>query len=86
MPSIPLCGITPSMTPTTPSEAVAAEIRAELARRRIRQAKLAALLGISQVSVSRRLSGETPFDINELVKVAEFLGIPVSDILKGSAA
>lgn len=74
------------MTNTTPSEAVAAEIRAELARRRIPQARLAALLGVSQVSVSRRLSGETPFDLNELVKVADFLGIDVADLLKGSAA
>ena len=74
--------------PTTqrPSEIVAAEVRAELARRKIPQSGLVAVLGMSEVSVSRRLRGETPFDINELVAVAEFLGVPVARFLPSEAA
>jgi hypothetical protein len=41
---------------------------------------------MSEVSVSRRLRGETPFDINELVAVAEFLGVPVTHFLPSEAA
>ena len=74
--------------PTTqrPSEIVAAEVRAELARRKIPQSGLVSVLGMSEVSVSRRLRGETPFDINELVAVAEFLGVPVARFLPSEAA
>jgi transcriptional regulator with XRE-family HTH domain len=73
-------------TTQTPHELVAAEIRAELARQRIPQSRLAAVLGISEVGVSRRMRGETPLDINELVKVGEFLGLDVSALLKDAAA
>lgn len=73
-----------SDTPT-PHEAVAAEVRAELARQKIPQARLSALLEVSEVSVSRRLRGETPFTVNEVFLIATFLGIDVGQLL-GSLA
>jgi transcriptional regulator with XRE-family HTH domain len=73
-------------TTQTPHERVAAEIRAELARKQIPQSRLAAVLGISEVGVSRRMRGETPLDINELVKIAGFLGVPVSQFMPEIAA
>jgi transcriptional regulator with XRE-family HTH domain len=71
---------------TTPSERVAAEIRAELARQEKPQLQLAELLGISQVSISRRLRGQTAIDVNELSKIAEYLGVPMSQFLPELAA
>jgi transcriptional regulator with XRE-family HTH domain len=68
-------------TTQTPSEIAAAEVRAELARQRIPQSALAYVLKMSEVSISRRLRGETPFDVNELVAVAEFLNLPITRFL-----
>lgn len=73
------------MAVTTTTEAVAAEIRAELARRQIPQIKLATLLGTSQVSVSRRLTGQTPISVDELAIIAGFLEVPISKFLKDAA-
>jgi transcriptional regulator with XRE-family HTH domain len=70
----------------TTSHEVAATIRAELARRRIPQARLAQLLGMTQVSVSRRLTGQTPITVDELVTIAGFLELPISQLLKDDAA
>jgi transcriptional regulator with XRE-family HTH domain len=63
------------------SQLTAAVVRAELARRKIRGADLAAVLGLSRTTMWRRLNGEHPFDINELVAVAAHIGVPVSDLL-----
>lgn len=67
-------------------EAIAAEIRAELARQRISQVKIAALLDISQVGISRRLRGEVPLDVNELAKIADYLGMDIATLVKAKAA
>jgi transcriptional regulator with XRE-family HTH domain len=70
---------------TTHTERVAATVRAEVARRRITQSQIAEVLGLSQMAVSRRLSGAVPFDVEELGKVAALLGVPASTLL-GEAA
>lgn len=66
------------MQSTPLHETVAAEVRAELARRKVSQTQIAMLLGISQAGVSRRLLGQTPMDVNEIAAIAEFLDIPVA--------
>jgi len=66
---------------TSVTQSVAAEVRAELARKRIPQSDLAEVLGVSQAGISRRLSGATPFDVNELAAVAAFLGVPVGKLM-----
>ena len=63
-------------TPLTATQRAASVIRAELARRRIPQSAVAELLNISQASVSRRLSGEIPWDVNEIDAVAKLIGVP----------
>lgn len=68
-------------TITTATQRVAATVRAELARRRIQQTEVAARLGIVQASVSRRLTGDTPWDINELAEVADLIGVRVADLV-----
>lgn len=69
----------------SPHERVAAEIRAELARQKISQTTVAIVLGVSQASASRRLSGETPMDVNDLIKLAELLRVPVARFLPEAA-
>lgn len=68
-------------TPTAHREAVAAEVRAWMGRRRATQADLAAALGKSQPYVSRRLSGEVPFDTDDLYALADLLDAEVTDFL-----
>jgi transcriptional regulator with XRE-family HTH domain len=63
--------------PNSFTEQVAATVRAELARHDRTQQDLAHALGLSQQSVSRRLSGQLALDTNEIQAIAEFLGIPV---------
>lgn len=73
------------MTPS-PSTQTGANVRAEMARRGVSQVKLAAALGLSQPSVSARLRGITPFDVDELHAVAAFLGVPLSALLPSGVA
>lgn len=61
-------------------------VRAEMARQRLPQIALAKHLGLSQAAVSRRLNGQTPFDVNELVAVAALLDVPAAALLGEVAA
>lgn len=72
--------------PRASHEVAAAEVRAELARQQISQSRLALALGMTEVSMSRRLRAQTPFDVNELVAIAEFLQVPVSRFLPAPQA
>ncbi len=63
------------------SRRVAATVRAELARKRMLQRELAEALGISTAQVSERLADNTPFRLDELDPIAEFLGLPVADLV-----
>ena len=64
------------MTEPRLPEAVAAEIRAELARRRLSARRAAARLGWTQAYLSRRLNGDVPFDVEDIEALAELLGVP----------
>lgn len=66
---------------TTPSAKTGANVRAEMARRSVTQERLAEALDLSQAAVSARLRGKTPFDINELHTIAEFLEVSLSALL-----
>jgi transcriptional regulator with XRE-family HTH domain len=72
-----------SAEPTSPSVLVGRNIRAELFRHGLRQADLAAPLRVVPSAVSHRLTGRTPLDINELVSIAQLLGIPLGRLLDG---
>lgn len=65
----------------TSTERVAAEVRAEMARRRITQSDVGKSLGLSTAAVSRRLRGVVPFDVNELSTIAALLGVPAGTLL-----
>ena len=63
------------MTYKTPSERVAAEVRAELARAQIKIKDLAPKLDMSVSTLQRRLSGESPFDVDELTQIAQIANV-----------
>jgi transcriptional regulator with XRE-family HTH domain len=70
---------------TTPTDTVAANIRAEIGRQRISQRKLAGALGMSPAAMSDRLTGKTPIDVNELHAIAGALALDVSELLKDAS-
>jgi transcriptional regulator with XRE-family HTH domain len=64
----------------------AANIRAEMARNGLTQRDLAALLGLSQPTVSARLRGRTDFTVSEVRAIARWLGVPVAVLIREDAA
>lgn len=64
-----------------PAANLAANVRAEVARRRLRQSDIAAQLGLNQRAMSRRMLGEVEFSATELNRLAELLGMPVARLL-----
>lgn len=64
---------------------VAANVRAELARKGLSQRALADVLGKSQTYIYRRLNGETPFTIDDLALIAGHLEIPLAALIADSS-
>lgn len=60
--------------------ALAGEIRAELARQNLTYSALAEATGITPSTISRRLQGVKPFDLDEIHTIAQFLGLKVSEL------
>lgn len=69
------------MTEQTHAERVAANVRAEMARRSYSQRQLAADLGIAQQGLSQRLNGRVPFRVNELDRIAAILGVDLAALI-----
>ncbi|QIM20574.1 XRE family transcriptional regulator [Phycicoccus sp. HDW14] len=67
------------------TQAVAANVRAELARRNIQQQELAAALGWSKVTTYRRLTGQLRWYVDDVTAVADFLGIPSHFLMPAEA-
>lgn len=63
---------------------VASSVRAEMARRSLHQGDLAAALGLPRTGVSRRLTGHTPFTVDELHALAVMMDIPVARFLESA--
>ena len=68
------------------STQVAANVRAEMARQRKRQADLGEVLGLTQGAVSKRLNGAVALDVDEVGKIARFLDVSVASLLGTVAA
>jgi transcriptional regulator with XRE-family HTH domain len=54
-----------------------------MARHKHTRATLAKALNLSQSSLSRRLTGQVPFNVVELYGIADVLHIDVCDLLNG---
>lgn len=61
------------------------QIRAEMARRELTTAQLAARLGVSDMWVSRRVRGLVEIELIELERIAKALGVPVEVFLERAA-
>jgi transcriptional regulator with XRE-family HTH domain len=60
---------------------IAAEIRAEMARQNKTQSELAEAIRTTQATASYRLRGLNAFAAEELVLIADWLGVPVTQFL-----
>lgn len=67
-------------------DAIAAEVRAEIARQGKSQREIAAMIDVAQPSLQLRLKGDRPFRAEELVKLAEALGVPADRFLPAAPA
>ena len=56
-----------------------------MAAQNVTQHDVAHALGISQQSVSRRLSGLTPWSVDEVVAVADLLGATPTDLMRAAS-
>lgn len=56
----------------------AGALRAEMAREKKSSADLASVLGCSQSSAARRMSGDTPLDLDDIAAIARWLGVAES--------
>lgn len=65
-------------------EIVAAVIRGEMAKLQISQAKAAAVLGIAQQSLNRKVRGVTPFTLDELDALAGTIRMPAYRVLQAA--
>lgn len=60
---------------------MAANVRAELARRQRTQRDLAVAMGLDEHRVYKRVGGRVPFSADEIVLVARFLGTTVEQLV-----
>lgn len=58
-----------------------ANLRAELARRGLKQGDLARIWGLSEMSVSRRMNELTPITADELTQAATAFGVDPGSLL-----
>lgn len=72
------------MEQITSREQIAANVRAEMARRRVHQGDIARVIGKSRPSASDRVRGATHFRIDELQKIAAFLEVPLEQLLSST--
>lgn len=72
--------VTPSVRLSL-TELVAEEIRALMARKRVRQSQLARALGVSEQWVSMRLMGKQEIGFNEAQRIADFLNVDVLEFM-----
>ena len=74
--------ISPAPAPAiTTRDVVAANVRAEAARRGYNQVRLGKTLGISQGAITKRWRGERPWQLEELDSLATALGVSVADLV-----
>ena len=66
------------------AEAIGSAVRAELARAGKSVASLAPLLGLGRTAVYSRTRGEQPFDYVELQLIANYLDIPLLQLIRSA--
>lgn len=76
---------TPAAPPAGPSitQVVAANVRGEVARLSVQRPEISEVLGLSQATLSKRMTGHVPFTLRELVLLARHLRLPLYRLLAG---
>lgn len=74
------------MGTTSTTHRVAANVRAELAARRLRGSDLADALGVSHSTMYRRLAGDSAWPVDVVEAAAAFLDVPVLSLFVERAA
>lgn len=62
---------------------VAGNVRSALAYRSVSERSTSAALGISTAAVARRMTGEVPFDVADLVIIAGIVGLTPGHLIDG---
>jgi transcriptional regulator with XRE-family HTH domain len=65
----------------TPRSLVSMEVRAQMGRAGINMTRLGQITGTNQQYWSRRLTGLTPFDVDDLAALAYILQVPMSTFI-----
>lgn len=65
----------------TPANVTAGAVRAEMARNRVSIRDLAEATGIAKTTLARRINGQYPFGIDQLVAIAQHLEVPLTVLL-----
>lgn len=68
-------------TDQTPNDRVCRKIGALIGETRTPKSDLAAALGLPPSALTRRLKGEVEWRVNDLVDVARFFGVALSDLV-----
>ena len=65
---------------------IAAEVRAAVARKRVRLDELSAATGIARSTLSNKINGNSDFTVSELVEVAIALDVSAAEFLPSATA
>lgn len=74
------------MPPTTLTAAVAAEVRGQMAKRKLSQGALAEFMQVNPKTISRLLNTTHPIDLSELEKIGLFLGLDPLELMAKATA
>jgi transcriptional regulator with XRE-family HTH domain len=72
------------MEPTGFADRVAAEVRAQIARAGVTSSFVADAIGMPKATLSRRLTGKSPFDVYEIAQIAEVLAFDVAVLMQAA--
>lgn len=61
--------------PYTPAQRVGHQVRVALVEHHVAQVEIAELLGLTHASIGRRVAGHVSFRADELIRIAEHLGV-----------
>lgn len=67
------------------ADRVRLRLRVEMAKRDLNTTKLAGMLGVSDMWLSRRLRGKTDIHVGDLDRLATALGVEVDQLLESAA-
>lgn len=69
-------------TTNTPSSSFSAEVRAQLGRQRKTTGDLAEAIGISRATLWRRLSEDSAWPLDDVVRTCAFFDVPLRSMLE----